>query len=159
MQQNTQHEIILTTRKEDLEPLTPPWLNNGKITTLNLLDKNETKNVCEGIDCIIHTATVNENISHDDPVLALQVNTEGTLHLLRGAIENVPVDAVITFVVAGGGQIEIDGNGHQIRHRGSLRPVRSSPMQAALPLDVVHHRRQHCRLPELRSEIVDRLLS
>jgi UDP-glucose 4-epimerase len=66
---------------------TPQWLPCAQTVVLDVLEPASLAAALAGVHTVVHLAALNENECLVDPVKALQVNTLGTLHLLRAAIE------------------------------------------------------------------------
>lgn len=64
----------------------PPWLPDAQCVALNVLDASTCASALDGVQAVVHLAAVNEIESAADPEKALQVNTLGTLKLLRAAV-------------------------------------------------------------------------
>jgi len=94
---NTPHYILLGVRNIDIEK--PSWLSNGEVIHLNVLNDNQLLKACKGVTVIIHFAAINEVDSLKEPELAINVNTLGTLKLLRCA-EGAGVRRIIYFSTA-----------------------------------------------------------
>ena len=58
----------------------PDWLADGEILYWKISDENNA--ICQGIDTVVHFAAVNEIVSAQDPMVAMEVNAVGTLRLL-----------------------------------------------------------------------------
>lgn len=65
----------------------PSWLRKGSLTRCDLFDDAQLHAACRGVQCVVHLAAVNENVSMADPVLALNVNGIGTLRTLLAAVK------------------------------------------------------------------------
>ena len=82
---NPNTNLFITTSNKN--KILPRWTENFKILILDVLDENSIKECMKdrNIDVIIHLAALNEIESHEDPELALEVNTKGTYRLLKSA--------------------------------------------------------------------------
>lgn len=78
------YTMRLGTRRATVPP--PVWLRRGRVTACDPLNDEELKAACEGVHCVVHLASVNENVCAADPVRALNVNGIGTLQTLLAAI-------------------------------------------------------------------------
>ncbi len=78
------HAVRLGTRRAAAQP--PDWLIRGRVAACDPLDDGQLQAACRGVQCVVHLAAVNENVSAADPVLALNVNGVGTLRTLQAAI-------------------------------------------------------------------------
>mgnify|MGYP001810119396 CR=1 FL=1 len=83
--ENTDYNLIITDINQ--KTLKPNWLENGKIVHLDLASE-KINEVCNGVDCIIHLAAINEIESGENPQKALLINSLGSLKLLISAEEN-----------------------------------------------------------------------
>ncbi len=79
------HTLRLGTRRAGVQP--PEWIRNGEVFTCNVFDDGQLEAACDGVDCVVHLASVNENVCAADPALALNVNGIGTLRTLLSAIQ------------------------------------------------------------------------
>jgi UDP-glucose 4-epimerase len=73
--------IRLMTRRDSNQA--PVWAQDMDLVKADILEPESLESALEGIDTVIHLASVNENESLHDPGLALQVNGIGTLRLLQ----------------------------------------------------------------------------
>ena len=64
----------------------PDWSENSEFVYLDLLEPDNAKEICSGVDAVIHLAAVDENVSALHPEYALMVNTLGTKHLVDAAV-------------------------------------------------------------------------
>lgn len=72
------YEVIITVKCEA----------SGNERVLDLLDENTFNDVCKDIECVIHTATINEKIVQNMPKEALLGNGYATRLLIEDAIKN-----------------------------------------------------------------------
>ncbi|MEL4894910.1 NAD-dependent epimerase/dehydratase family protein [Crocosphaera sp. Alani8] len=91
------YEVIVTTRS--IAPPQTSWLPQGKVMSLDLLNRQDCDRICEGIDTVIHLAALNEIDSGKDPDKALLVTGLGSLNLLKAA-EQAKVKQFIYFSTA-----------------------------------------------------------
>lgn len=63
----------------------PHWLALGEVIVTDFDSDASLVQACRGVDCIVHLANTNEEVSRTDPELALKVNGGGTIRLLRAA--------------------------------------------------------------------------
>jgi UDP-glucose 4-epimerase len=78
-------EIIITTRKKTA--VFPEWMKKRNILEVDMSRHSDLYKVCEGIDCIVHFAGMNEIECASDPEKALEVNAGNTYRLLQAAIQ------------------------------------------------------------------------
>jgi len=95
--QNTKHYLLLGVRGNISNP--PSWLTNGEIIKLDVLNDNQLITACERATVIIHLAAINEIDCLRNPESAVNINTLGTLKLLRSAEKN-GVNKIIYFSTA-----------------------------------------------------------
>lgn len=95
--QNTSYYLGLGVRNSGVEP--PKWLSNGELIKLDVMNDELLSRACKNVSVIIHFAAVNEIDSLDNPELALQINTLGTLKLLTCAVR-AGVKRIIYFSTA-----------------------------------------------------------
>ena len=88
--------ILLTTRDKNKE--LPSWAEKFIVLQMDLLNEDSIVDCLshKNIDVIIHLAALNEIDAMKDPVLALEVNTQGTYKLLNVANSN-GIDRFIYF--------------------------------------------------------------
>ena len=79
------HTLRLGTRQA--ETPAPAWLRNGSVTACDLFHDEQLHTACCGAQCVVHLASINENVCAADPALALEVNGSGTLRALLAAIK------------------------------------------------------------------------
>lgn len=91
------NDLNVTTRKQ--YDRRPEWMENGRIITLEMTSENDLDAACEGVQCIIHLAALNEIESAENPEWAMMVNGIGTLKLLQAA-ERTGVERIIYFSTA-----------------------------------------------------------
>lgn len=77
--------IRLMSRRESVA--LPAWAKGYELVHADLSDDLSLARAVNGIDTIVHLAAVNEIVSQDNPVLALDINVGGTLKLLQAARE------------------------------------------------------------------------
>lgn len=75
--------LVLMTRKPPM--VLPSLLSSCEVKLADLQDSGQLLSACQGVDCIIHLAAVNEIICAKDPITALSVNGLGSLKLLEAA--------------------------------------------------------------------------
>lgn len=78
--------IRLMSRRESAT--LPAWAKGYEPVHADLSDNLSVAGAVNGIDTIIHLAAVNEIVSQDNPVFALDINVGGTLKLLQAAREH-----------------------------------------------------------------------
>ena len=61
----------------------PKWSSGIDVVQANLMEENTLNAAVDGIGTVIHLAGLNEIECQKDPELALEINTTGTLRLLR----------------------------------------------------------------------------
>lgn len=76
-------QVRLASRRQQAAPA---WLSDAQSVALDVLDSEACARALQGVTAIVHLAAVNEIESAADPEKALQVNTLGTLKLLRAAV-------------------------------------------------------------------------
>jgi len=76
-------DLVLATRRVPTEH--PAWVSKAKLIATDLAEPASLNAACEGADCVIHLAALNEIESANDPALALEVNGVGTLKMLEAA--------------------------------------------------------------------------
>jgi UDP-glucose 4-epimerase len=76
------HRIILGTRKS--KPV-PQWLSEAEVMEIRWDDLESMKQLCIGVDVIIHAAAMNAIDCAADPVAAAKFNTLSTKYLARAA--------------------------------------------------------------------------
>ena len=96
--QDPEFDITVTSRNPDTTEL-PEWLSGDQCVKLDVLNGDDSKNVCKNRDVIIHFAALNEIDSALDPEKALLVNVLGTLKLVKAA-EAAGVKKFIYFSTA-----------------------------------------------------------
>jgi UDP-glucose 4-epimerase len=96
--QDPEFDITVTSRNPDTTEL-PEWLSGDHCVKLDVLNGEDSKNVCKNRDVIIHFAALNEIDSVLDPEKALHINVLGTLKLVRAA-EAAGVKKFIYFSTA-----------------------------------------------------------
>ena len=96
--QDPDFDITVTSRNPDTTEL-PEWLSGDQCVKLDVLNGDDSKNVCKNRDVIIHFAALNEIDSALDPEKALLVNVLGTLKLVKAA-EAAGVKKFIYFSTA-----------------------------------------------------------
>jgi len=77
------YNLRIATRRRNISP--PSWLHDAEVITMDVLAGTALDRVCEGVDCIVHLAALNEHECIADPQSALLVNGLGTLKLLQAA--------------------------------------------------------------------------
>ena len=78
-------EVIIGTSKKLIH--LPAQLSNYKSHYIDLASKDSLLVACEGVDIIIHLASLNAKESFEYPKLAYKVNTLGTENLINASIE------------------------------------------------------------------------
>lgn len=77
------HQVRCGTRRPG--ELAPDWLPGMPMVTLDWASIKVLTEACQGVDCIIHLAAMNEVESARDPVGALEMNGLASLRLLEAA--------------------------------------------------------------------------
>ena len=91
-------EIFVTSRNP-ASALLPKWLAKDHCIKLDILNDEDIKNACKGIDIIVHFAALNEIDSLKDPERALLINGLGTQKLVKSA-ETAGVTRFVYFSTA-----------------------------------------------------------
>ena len=101
-------EFSLRLLVRQVPPSLANWVQVMEVRLGDLTRPESLRGIGEGIDAVIHLAALNEVQCERDPIAALRVNVEGTLHLLE-ALGNSPRLLVFlsTFHVYG-------ANGHGV---------------------------------------------
>lgn len=63
----------------------PPWAKDFEIVEMDLLDPGSVAKALVDVQTVIHLAGLNEADSRANPLLAIDVNTKGTYHLMQCA--------------------------------------------------------------------------
>jgi len=80
---NNGHQIIISSRvKRD----TPGWLPQAEIFQMDWGNETNLRDVCSGIDVVIHAAGMNSTDCQDNPDAALAFNGGSTEQLVRAAV-------------------------------------------------------------------------
>ena len=80
---NNGHQIIISSRvKRD----TPEWLPQAEIFQMDWGNETNLRDVCSGIDVVIHAAGMNSTDCQDNPDAALAFNGRSTEQLVRAAV-------------------------------------------------------------------------
>lgn len=79
------YKLRLGTRRAAIPA--PAWLRGGSVMDCISFDDEQLQAACCGAQCVVHLASINENVCAADPVLALNVNGAGTLRTLLAAIK------------------------------------------------------------------------
>lgn len=90
-------EIIITTRKK--RAVFPKWIKKRNILEVDMSLNSDLYKACEGIDCIVHFAGMNEIECARNPEKALEVNAGNTYRLLQAAVQQ-KVKKIIYFSTA-----------------------------------------------------------
>ena len=77
-------EIILGTRQH-IAP--PQWLPHSTVVKTLWNSPDNLKQICTGVNSVVHCAGMNAQDCSADPVAALEFNAVATAHLLRAAIQ------------------------------------------------------------------------
>jgi UDP-glucose 4-epimerase len=77
------HSLRLGTRAAGIA--LPETLRQSRVTACDLFDEKQLDAACRDVQCVVHLASINENASAADPVMALHVNGSGTLRMLAAA--------------------------------------------------------------------------
>jgi len=96
-QKDSNYFTLLSTRQSD--PTPPAWIERGKMISLNLLSDDDLNFACQGVEYIVHLASINEIECLENPEQALLINGLGTLKLLQAA-ERAGVKRFIYFSTA-----------------------------------------------------------
>ncbi len=91
-------EVFVTTRDPTSADL-PSWCPSDRCMRLDLMNDEDIKNICSGIDTVVHFAALNEIESQKDPVRALLINGIGTQKLVKSA-ESAGVNRFLYFSTA-----------------------------------------------------------
>ena len=65
----------------------PAWLPEAETVVVDVLEPRALSKAVKGVQAVVHLAAMNENECVNDPRKAVQVNTLGTLGVLRAAID------------------------------------------------------------------------
>lgn len=76
------HDVTITSRKNQIAPI---WCPGVKVVKINWEDKLSLRNICKGIDLIIHAAGMNSIDSESSPSEALLFNGVATSRLLEAS--------------------------------------------------------------------------
>lgn len=80
---NSGHQIIISSRaKRD----TPEWLPQAEIFQMDWGNESNLRDVCSGIDVVIHAAGMNSTDCQNNPEAALAFNGGSTEQLVRAAV-------------------------------------------------------------------------
>jgi len=99
----------------------PQWLTNGCVVNMDFGSEGSLLAACQDVDIIIHLAALNHMDCAANPELALQVNTLGTLRLLRAA-ECSGVEQFVYFSTAHVYGSPLEG---KISEHSLTRPIHS----------------------------------
>lgn len=115
------------------------WVDGLDVREGDLTRPETLRGICDGMDKVVHLAAMNEVDCARDPVGALRVNVEGTLHLLRSLAPSVTqIVYMSTFHVYGAraqGRVSEDT---------PLAPVHTYAATKAMgEMVVTSHARQH----------------
>lgn len=78
------NNIILGTRKNNIKP---GWLPNSEVLTINWASSDSLSQICNGVDVVIHLASMNAQESNHNPMMALEFNLMASARLLHAAVE------------------------------------------------------------------------
>lgn len=76
------HQVVLGSRTKDSAPC---WLPEVSVVKTNWTDNQALKEICNGVDVVIHAAGMNAKDSADDPVAALEINGLATARMVNAA--------------------------------------------------------------------------
>lgn len=83
LSQQPDYEVILGSRQKTNPP---SWLPQSRVTATQWSSLEKLKQICTGVDSVVHLAGMNAQDCYADPVAALEFNAVGTARLLRAAI-------------------------------------------------------------------------
>ncbi|MBI5886922.1 MAG: SDR family oxidoreductase [Deltaproteobacteria bacterium] len=83
LRSNASLDLCLGSRR--IPAVMPQWARGLEVIPMDLSSDQSLDAACEGVNCVIHLAALNEIESAKDPQLALEVNAAGALRMLRAA--------------------------------------------------------------------------
>lgn len=78
------HDVILGTRQGECNP--PVWLPNARVVNTPWSDAGGLKDICAGIDIVVHAAGMNAGACAADPAGAIDFNAVATARLVQAAV-------------------------------------------------------------------------
>ena len=79
------YRLRLTSRRIPTPEIAATAPAGAELVAMDLFDKASVRDAMLGVDHVVHLAAMNENESEQDPEMALQVNSVGTLRVLKAA--------------------------------------------------------------------------
>ena len=78
------YQVVVHGRR--IPPALEGWLRGLEVRLADITQPDALEGLCEGIDAVVHLASMDENECAADPMGALDVNVRGTYHILQEAL-------------------------------------------------------------------------